>query len=137
MIARELTVDNRFSTYFHRITDLGSGTVNASSILKKDDYLSAIASMVADKNKTYRPLSEMHLSGYICYAAKPNSIMIRANGSLGKCTVALNDPRNALGHIREDGSLEISNEKLQPWLAGYADLSKNTLSCPLASLTKP
>jgi uncharacterized protein len=137
LIEQELTPDERFSIYFHRITDLGSGSVSTESVLKKSEYLEAISSITEVKQADDRPLSEMHLNGYICYAAKPNSIMIRADGSLGKCTVALNDPRNSVGHIKEDGSLDISNAKLQHWFAGYADLSKNTLSCPLASLGNP
>jgi uncharacterized protein len=137
LIEKNFTSDNRFSTYFHRITDLGGGSVSASSVLTKSEYLDAISSITDVKKAGDRPISEMHLNGYICYAAKPNSIMIRADGSLGKCTVALNDPRNSVGRIKEDGSLEISNAKLQHWFSGYADLSKNTLSCPLATLSNP
>ncbi len=39
---------------------------------------------------------------YICYAAKPNSLLIRSNGRIGKCTVAFNDERNDLGYIKPD-----------------------------------
>lgn len=137
LIEKNLTSDERFSIYFHRITDLGGGSVSASSVLTKSEYLNALSSITDVKKSVDRPISEMHLNGYICYAAKPNSIMIRADGTLGKCTVALNDARNSVGHIKEDGSLEISNAKLQRWFSGYADLSKNTLSCPLATLGNP
>lgn len=52
----------------------------------------------------------------ICYAAKTNSLVFRADGSIGKCTVALNDERNSIGKIDKDGKISISNEKLLPWV---------------------
>ncbi|PPU93786.1 hypothetical protein XalbCFBP2523_04890 [Xanthomonas albilineans] len=75
-----------------------------------------------------------HLDGYICYAAKPNSLMIRANGRIGKCTVALNDDRNDLGKLHADGTIEVANDKLRLWMNGFSDLSEQSLGCPLSSL---
>lgn len=71
---------------------------------------------------------------YICYAARANSLLVRSNGRIGKCTVALNDNRNDLGALREDGTLEIDNDKLRPWLRGLQDMDPETLGCPLATL---
>lgn len=135
MVSQELIEDKRFSTYFHRVSDLGGDTVDRASVLNRSDYLSALE-FITDgaQSNGERPASEMHLDGYICYAAKPNSIMVRANGGIGKCTVALNDDRNAIGRINEDGTLEISNTKLQKWFHGYADLSEKSLGCPLSTL---
>ena len=74
--------------------------------------------------------------GYICYASKPNSLLIRANGRIGKCTVALTDDRNDIGHIKPDGAIQIDNERLRPWIRGLADLDPNALGCPLVSLPR-
>lgn len=74
-------------------------------------------------------------SPYICYAAKPNSLLIRADGRIGKCTVALDDDRNTIGQIDADGTVAIDNEKLRPWLRGLADLNTETLGCPLGGLS--
>lgn len=71
---------------------------------------------------------------YICYAAKANSLLIRSDGRIGKCTVALNDDRNTIGRICEDGTIELDNAKLRPWLRGLDDLSVSALSCPLSGL---
>lgn len=62
--------------------------------------------------------------------------MVRANGGIGKCTVALGDARNDIGRLNEDGSLDISNEKLRRWFAGFSHLSEQTLGCPLSVLGK-
>lgn len=68
---------------------------------------------------------------YICYAARPNSILVRANGRIGKCTVAFSDPRNDLGYIADDGLLHINNAKLQPWIRGLGSLENQETACPL------
>lgn len=70
----------------------------------------------------------------ICYASRANSLGIRADGRIAKCTVALNDPRNAIGRILPDGRLEIDREKLAPWMRGFDDFDLATLGCPLAGL---
>lgn len=73
---------------------------------------------------------------YICYAAKPNSLLIRANGRIGKCTVALSDDRNDIGQLNPDGSITVDNDKLRPWLRGLGSFDVNALGCPLHSLPK-
>lgn len=79
--------------------------------------------------------SDLALGGnYICYAAKANSLLVRSNGRIGKCTVALNDDRNDIGFLTEDGRVQIDNDKLRPWLRGLSDLEIETLGCPLATL---
>lgn len=73
---------------------------------------------------------------YICYAAKPNSILIRSNGRIGKCTVALSDDRNDLGYLKEDGTLHINNNKLTPWIRGLGSLSNSATGCPMVNMPK-
>ncbi|WP_068830094.1 radical SAM protein [Xanthomonas cerealis] len=134
---RELLSDPRFSVYFHKVSNLSAGGTIGEKILPRDRYLEAIAyitSCVDCCKNDERPMSEEHLDGYICYAAKPNSLMIRANGKIGKCTVALNDDRNDLGQLHADGTIDIENDKLRRWMSGFSDLSERTLGCPLSTL---
>jgi uncharacterized protein len=78
-----------------------------------------------------RPLLER-----ICYAARANSFVIRADGRVGKCTVALSDERNTIGRITADGRIAIDAPKLMPWLAGLETLDWNALGCPYSQLLK-
>jgi uncharacterized protein len=79
--------------------------------------------------------SDIDLDGpYICYAAKANSLLVRADGRVGKCTVALNDDRNTIGSLRPDGTVQIDNAKLRPWLRGLESLEEAELGCPLFNL---
>lgn len=71
---------------------------------------------------------------YICYASKPNSLIIRANGRIGKCTVALSDERNDLGYLDDNGSLILNQEKLRPWIRGLETLEPDITGCPIGGL---
>jgi len=73
---------------------------------------------------------------YICYASKPNHLLIRANGRIGKCTVALDDERNDIGWINPDGSLGIDQDKAAIWSEGFATFDLADLACPLATLSR-
>jgi uncharacterized protein len=66
----------------------------------------------------------------ICYAAKPNHWMIRANGNIGRCTVILNDARNELGRLLPDGTMELRQDRISPWFTGFDELDVDRLACP-------
>lgn len=74
--------------------------------------------------------------GHICYAAKPNSLMIRADGTIGKCTVMLNDERNRIGKLNDDGTVTLDNEKISVWMRGFHALDVLELGCPAQNLPK-
>lgn len=68
----------------------------------------------------------------ICYAAKPNSLLVRSNGRLGKCTVAFEDERNDIGYIRPDGTIEVNQMLWRQWLRGSSNFNMcaNAGGCP-------
>lgn len=73
---------------------------------------------------------------YICYASKPNSLLIRSNGRIGKCTVALYDERNDIGCLQPDGRIEVFQDKFRAWIRGIEDLDLDTLACPLQGMSR-
>lgn len=74
--------------------------------------------------------------GYICYASKPNSLLIRADGRVGKCTVFLDDARNTIGQLNADGTVTIDNALLKIWTRGFSSLDPLELGCPAMNLPK-
>jgi uncharacterized protein len=76
-----------------------------------------------------------HAAEGVCYAARGNSFLVRADGRLGKCTVALAHPRNDIGRIHEDGTLEIDSARAWPWMRGLASGDARELFCPLEGLS--
>lgn len=138
LIKREFGGDPRFKVFFKPIVRLGG---------KNDEF---IASLSAEQKKDIQkelnkrvkieggPESKQEkrsgpVDSYVCYAAKANSLLIRANGRINKCTVALNDDSNDVGSINADGTLSIDRGKLAPWLKGIETNSDFELGCPYAS----
>ena len=54
-------------------------------------------------------------SGSVCYAAKPNSLVIGSDGQLYKCSVALDDEMNQVGRLHKDGRMELDTDKISLW----------------------
>ncbi|GAX91223.1 radical SAM/SPASM domain-containing protein [Effusibacillus lacus] len=57
----------------------------------------------------------------VCYAAKPHSLVIGANGKLYKCTCALDEEINQIGSLSENGSLLLDHDKLAVWVSSGDD----------------
>lgn len=66
----------------------------------------------------------------VCYAGKANSFTIRADGTIGKCTLALNSDYNKVGQLNHDGTLSLNGPKLGRWLQGLSSMNIGDLACP-------
>ena len=130
----ELMPSGRFSIHFHRVSNLGGPGGGAAPDLSWSSYKNILGKL--SSNTRLPSSSEVALSelGEICYAAKPNSLLIRADGRVGKCTVALNDPRNDVGRLDPDGNLQFIDDRLQLWFEGFSSMQADVLGCPLAHL---
>lgn len=128
--------DPRFTVYLKSIENYGGkngGRIAPMSAEAARDLGRQLSTLLPDMEVTGFEDEE---GRQICYAAQPNNLLIRADGRVGKCAVALTDPRNTLGRIGEDGRLQIDNAMLQPWLGGYRDLDGDLLSCPYTGVSK-
>ncbi len=65
----------------------------------------------------------------VCYAAKPNSFVIGADGQLYKCTTCLDEEINKVGKLHEDGSLAIDFDKLATWVTSGEETDSGCQSC--------
>ncbi len=68
-------------------------------------------------------------SGSVCYAAKPHSLVVGSNGQLYKCTVSLEEERNFVGKIHEDGSLDLDYDKIALWVTSGEETDSVCQSC--------
>lgn len=126
---QHLAIDDRFSLFFKAISNLGGDQGKVHNLIGKK----SAANFVAELNHRYYG-NITNKANYICYASKPNSLAIRADGSLNKCTVALKDDINRIGHINKDGTLTIQQQKFGSWISGFDTLDKWRLGCPLSYL---
>ncbi|NHN26872.1 4Fe-4S cluster-binding domain-containing protein [Flavobacterium jejuense] len=110
--------DRRFNFHFHPIF----GMENLK--LSKNELLYNLKKIAISKGLFFN--SEEGES--TCYAAKANSFVIRADGRVQKCTVALESDINNIGKISKDGILKLDQYKLKKWLFA------NDKECPVQSL---
>jgi len=124
--------DNRFSILVKAVEHLWGANDDNFDVMsgnRKQQTIDAIREIFA------RKIALADVETPICYAAKANSLIIRANGDVAKCTVALRDERNRVGHITEDGRLIIRQDKMVPWIQGLTTQEQNSLECPLRAMS--
>jgi len=73
----------------------------------------------------------------VCYAARGNSYVVRADGRLNKCTVALEHPNNQVGRIGADGRLDLEVTKMRNWMRGLWSGDREELECPMRGYADP
>lgn len=133
LLRRELMPDSRFDFFFKPLERLGGPGAETVDPLSEREA----ATVVADLQR--RLGSDRASTGPadpVCYAARPNSLLVRADGRIGKCTVALADDRNTVGRLGRDGRLAVDRSRLAPWLRGLRSLDPEALACPLAGLAE-
>jgi uncharacterized protein len=135
-IKREFMYDSRFSVMFKAIERLGGAndlSIKTFSESENKKALKYLQNKLFGENTTSSQNASLE-DNYVCYASRPNSLVIRANGDIGKCTVALNDERNKIATLQPDGTLKLIPGRLAPWLRGIENLDPAALACPLAGL---
>lgn len=126
--------DPRFTCFFHSVEDLGGpGGVNVSKWTSKAEKRKAKNDLEAMAERLSLATFEVG-TDYVCYAARANSFVIRSDGRLNKCTVALESPLNQIGRLSPDGELLLDSEQHLAWLAGTLRLDKEFAACPSRSL---
>lgn len=135
-IKKEFIPDSRFSVFFKAIERLGGSNDASIKIFSEAEKEKAVKSLQTQLFGEHFVSSQnvVLTDDYVCYASRPNSLVIRSNGDVGKCTVALSDERNKIASLQPDGKLKLIPGRLAPWLRGIETLDPTTLGCPLVGL---
>ncbi len=108
--------DPRFKVVVRSVNDWGGDSVKSLNILKSDkketlemhqDYIQKIGLNIEEGDHL--------LFGNICYASYPNGYIFRPNGTIVKCSVALDNPLNIIGKIDND-RVVINENKNEVWI---------------------
>jgi uncharacterized protein len=135
-IKKDFLHDSRFAIFFKAIERLGGAndtSIKLFSEVEKEQGVKLLQQKMFSENPA-SPQNHFISDRYICYASKPNSLVIRANGDIAKCTVALYDERNKIATLQPDGTLKLIPGRLAPWVRGIETLDLPTLACPLVGL---
>ena len=125
--------DTRFFMYFRPIGKWGS--VNDSNLSVCDSSYARLAMVELIKEHMNFGFSDKIVKeslaphGNVCYASKESHIVVGSNGTVYKCTIAFQDPRNHVGKITKDGELLIDQSRWNLWVKlDGIDISK-CISC--------
>lgn len=114
--------DTRFSIDLQKIKDLGGKTINEIKEELIDYDLSEYIELLRKLNLgTDRYHKLINIGGNVCKAARKNSYVFDYDGTVKKCTAALDDPINVIGKIEREGSLSIDAGKEQLWISDKAE----------------
>ena len=132
VLARDFAGDDRFRVFLRPVSRLGG---------PQDDQIPVLRHGATERVTDLVLLAEQLGLGLPskrddmpCYAAMPNSLVIRSDGRLCKCTVALEDPRNQVGRLLPDGSITLEPERWRPWSRGLSSGKVDELTCPWATM---
>jgi uncharacterized protein len=124
--------DPRFTVFLKRVVRMGGPNDPSMDVIDPtDERIATLETLLpegGDAKRVFEPEE-------VCYAARANSLLVRTDGRLGKCTVALSDPANTIGQLLPDGLLRVDNPRLRPWLQGWELRDSDLTSCPYQAFT--
>lgn len=119
-LAEKYGKDSRFSILVYPVYDWGGEQVKKMKILEEnsaeyavsyhEEYIKRIGMAIQHIDKNAKRLGEG-----VCYAGNKNDFVIRADGTLQKCTIALEEPLNKIGYLDMDGNMHIDEELHKKW----------------------
>lgn len=126
-ITEHFSDDKRFYVHLKEVSALGGPNDSKLRLLSKHQKIELVSRLKKKFNKlNYVDIGE----DYICYAAKPNCIAVRSDGSIIKCTVAMDEAMNQVGKLCPNGTLSIDQEKFFLWAQGFEKMDRLKLDCP-------
>ena len=123
--------DPRFEIFIRGLSRLGGANDPDLQVFERgegDRVIRAMRTLASSRGLRVMVPGE---ADSICYAAKANSFVVRANGRLNKCTVALEHPNNQVGRIHEDGTMELATDRMMHWMRGLRSENREELQCPM------
>jgi uncharacterized protein len=133
-LAGEFSTDDRFEVFVRAIARLGGPRDATLPVLAEEESARALVRLRDEASRLGLKLAQANAGDPVCYAAHANSFLIRADGRLNKCTVALDLPANQVGRIHEDGTLELDRKRTLAWSRGLDTDDAKALACPLQGI---
>lgn len=117
-LAKHFSGDRRFALHLHPIGRWGGPNDEDINTIKDTGLLAGLYKEA--RNLGLQLALELGPMSHVCYAALPYSFVIRADGRINKCTVALEEPANQIGRLLPDGRMLVNHERLRPWIFNNA-----------------
>lgn len=136
-VAAEFRSDLRFVLFLRSLGRFGGANDADLPILPDGEREATLNALRAYARARGVPTHEPEAETSVCYAARGNSFVVRADGRLCKCTLALEHPANQVGRLLADGTVSVDGAAVQPWLRGLFSGDRDELACPMKGLAAP
>jgi uncharacterized protein len=126
-----LGLDARFELFLRPLSRWGGPNDDVLPFLRDEERERVLAELEQEAQARGVRLMQPEAEKTVCYAARMNSFVVRSDGRLGKCTLALNHPRNDVGRIRADGEIVLDPSTWLGWSRGLFSGEATELHCPM------
>jgi len=126
--------DPRFRLFLRPLSRFGGANDDKLPVFEEKEAAPVIATLKQKASSLGLRLYEPEARTPICYAAHANSFVVRADGQLNKCTLALDDPRNVVGRLLPDGRVSLQAERMSDWMRGLRSFESEELRCPMRGM---
>ena len=136
----KLGADKRFVLGLHPLLDLGGPTGGSFETLSNEESsvlcdalkqeFGDVLTVYGDGASIGNSAKEEGCGLAVCYACKSNAFLIRSDGSVGKCTVALDKEFNSVGFLEADGEIHLNQPRFKKWTSALYTLDPAHLACP-------
>lgn len=133
-IANTFRGDPRFRLIPKLVARWGGARDATLPVFERAEGLRVVSALVNHARTLGVPLFESPAENSICYAARANAFVIRADGRVNKCTIALEAPENQVGRLHPDGRLILDPARALPWMRGLFDGDAGARHCPMTGL---
>jgi len=121
LLEKEFADDHRFSVAFHSVGRWGGPNDKNLEVCGVDEVKVVKERLrKSAKEKGFRPAGTLRdlnsLGKNVCYAARPYSFIVGADGKLMKCTIVLDkEDHNIVGHLKPNGDMILNADNLALW----------------------
>ncbi|HEX7878776.1 MAG TPA: radical SAM protein [Candidatus Eisenbacteria bacterium] len=134
LVRLDLDGDRRFRIYPKLLARWGGARDAALPVMSAAEGKVVVESLRERAATAGIPLVPLDPADTVCYAARSNAIVVRADGRLNKCTLALEAAENQVGRLRPDGRFDLDPARLLPWMRGLESGKLGELACPKRGL---
>ncbi|WP_321920616.1 radical SAM protein [Paraburkholderia tropica] len=127
--------DKRFQIFFKKINQL-TATLPSDLHLISKERETDIANKLSKQALLHGLRVASSGNAKMCYAARPNSLAIRASGKIQKCTVLLDSDINDVGLLESNGTISLNSAKLLEWVTGILSEDPIALACPATAIKR-
>lgn len=130
--------DPRFALYFRPVGKYG-GPNDENIDVCEPSYAKLIEMELTEKYLQYGHLDKLvrkslQSHGHVCYAGKGASMIVGADGTIYKCSVAFENPQNHVGELMADGNPQIDQLLWDLWVNNKDTVHGKCVSCPIVPL---